>query len=241
MLEQVWSKADLHVHSSHSDGVHGIHEILQHVASKTDLKLIAVTDHNCISGALEAQRLAPRYGLEAIVGEEITTQRGHLLALFIERPIPPGMPILTTVRHVHAQGGLAILAHPLDRLCNSPMRHWPRPTAEEWSSFEVDGLEVLNSSQLDAWADCRARARARDLEVASTGGSDAHHREVIGVGYTLYPGTTAADLRRALEQRTSVGAGSRWNALGYLKWLTLSLLPRAFHLSTQPQPLSSFG
>ncbi len=237
MLGIVWSKADLHIHSSCSDGSHSILEILTHVADNTPLKVIAITDHDQIEGALEAQRLAPRYRIEVVVGEEVSTQRGHLLALFINKLIPPGLSIPETVKRVHAQGGLAVMAHPLDRLCNSPMRHWPHPTWDEWSSFGLDGLEALNSSQLDPWADSRARAYGHKLGLALTGGSDAHHKGVIGVGHTLYPGTTAADLRCALEQKTSLAGGSRWGVQGYLKWLTMSFLPRTLHLPWRSSPL----
>jgi predicted metal-dependent phosphoesterase TrpH len=232
----VWNKADLHIHSSYSDGTQSIPEILAHIAVHTALNVLAITDHDSILGALEARKLAPRYNLEAIVGEEVSTARGHLLALFIHKLIPPGLSISETVKHVHGQGGLAILAHPLDRLSNSPLRHWPQPTWEDWLSFGLDGLEGFNSSQLDPLATVRTKAHAHQLGLALTGGSDAHHKGVIGLGHTLYQGSTATDLRRALEQRTCQAAGVHWGFKGYWHWLAQSQLPRTLGLRALPTP-----
>ena len=228
MSETNWSRADLHVHSAHSDGAHDIPTILGHVAEHTDIRVLAITDHDCIKGALEAQRLAPAFGLKIVVGEEVTTKQGHLLALFISQHIPAGLSIVETVARVHAQGGVAILAHPFERMCNSPMRHWPHPTLEDWASFGLDGLEALNGCQFGKAANPRAAALSNKLGLALTGGSDAHYTGAIGVAHTLFRGTTDHDLRLALENRTCVPAGRRWNVREYMGWITCSLIPQVF-------------
>ncbi len=88
------SKADPHLHTIHSDGVATICDVLEYVSLNTDLKVIGITDHDCIDGSKLAARLAPNYGIEAVVGEEVSTLQGHLLALFIEQPVPShrGLP-----------------------------------------------------------------------------------------------------------------------------------------------------
>ncbi|MHB1296432.1 MAG: PHP domain-containing protein [Anaerolineae bacterium] len=225
-MSTVWSKADLHIHSRYSDGADSIRSILEHVARQTDLRIIAITDHDCIKGALEAQHLAPLYGIEVIVGQEVTTKRGHLLALFIHERITPGLSIAETVAQVHAQGGVAILAHPSDRICDSPMRHRPLPCYEDWVSFGLDGLEGLNGCQIDPTANLRTLHLGKTLGCALTGGSDAHHRQVIGVAHTLFPGSSAQDLKRALLQATSRPAGRRWRRVEFLGWAARSLIPR---------------
>ena len=236
-METLWSKADLHLHSFYSDGAHDIPAILAHVAEHTDLKVLAFTDHDCITGALQAHRLAPAYGLDVVVSQEVTTARGHLLALFIESLIPAGLSIPETVERVHAQGGVAILAHPFDRVCNSPMRHWPRPTMADWRSFQLDGLEAINGAQIDPTANPRSMALVRTLGLAQTGGSDAHHKEVIGVAHTLFPGSTAADLRAALVAGTTVAAGRGWCWADYVNWFKKSLIPRTVGRPWRPRPL----
>ena len=236
LSKTIWSKADLHMHSDYSDGGHDIRTMLAHIAENTDLKIIAITDHDCIDGALEAQRLAPEYDLETIMGQEVTTNRGHLLVLFIRDLIPAGFSIPETVDLVHAQGGLAILAHPFDRICNSPMRHRPHPTFADWESFNLDGLEALNGCQVDPKANGRSAVLGKRLGLAMTGGSDAHHKDVIGKTYTLFPGESPADLRRALEERTCIAAGRRWTAAEYMGWLRYSLIPRTWRSLRRPFP-----
>ncbi len=231
-----WSRADLHVHSTYSDGGHDIRSILEHAASHTDLRIVAITDHDTIEGALEARRLGPHYGIEVVVGEEISTTRGHVLGLFLRERVQPGLSIPETVGEIHAQGGVAVLAHPFDRICNNPMRHHPRPTLEDWRSFGLDALEGLNGSQLDPLANPRARVLGAGLRLALTAGSDAHHKGVVGVSYTLFQGTTAADLRRAIEQRTCIPCGRRWRLREYLGWLAIALVPRTLHRTRLPQP-----
>jgi predicted metal-dependent phosphoesterase TrpH len=236
-----WNKADLHIHTQYSDGADDISTILAHVAERTDLRVIAITDHDCIEGALEARSLAPRYGLEVVVGEEVSTDRGHLLALFIRHRVPSGLSIPETVAAVHEQGGIAILAHPCDRICNSPLRHWPRPTLDDWRSFGLDGLEGVNGCQLDPLANPRSQALARRLCLAATGGSDAHHKDAIGVAHTLFRGHTAVDLRRALLERTTVASGRRWSLAEYTGWVRESMLPRALRSLRGPAAMPTPG
>jgi predicted metal-dependent phosphoesterase TrpH len=82
-------RADLHIHTVASDGTASVVSILEHVAALGDLDVIAITDHERIDAAVAARAMAIDRGLpfEVVVGEEVTTLGGHLLALFIERPI----------------------------------------------------------------------------------------------------------------------------------------------------------
>ena len=111
-------RADLHMHSTFSDGLGTIQQILHHAQHNTDLNVIALTDHNVVEGALRARDLWARgnYRFDFIVGEEISTREGHMLALFIEKRIPPDLSIERSIDLVHEQGGLAIVAHPLNPL-----------------------------------------------------------------------------------------------------------------------------
>ena len=108
-------RADLHIHTVASDGTAGVEEILEHVEQATDLDVIAITDHERIDAAVAAQALARNRGLrvEVVVGEEVTTLGGHLLALYVDRPIRPYKSLRTTILAIHEAGGLAIPAHPL--------------------------------------------------------------------------------------------------------------------------------
>src|SRR6266702_5756340 len=85
-LRGKFGKADLHMHSTYSDGIATIEQILHYVQHHTHLDVIAITDHDVIEGSLRARDLWEKgsYRFDFIVGEEISTSEGHLLALFIE-------------------------------------------------------------------------------------------------------------------------------------------------------------
>ena len=114
MRDITWSKADLHIHTAHSDGLATVPELLAHVATKTDLRFVAITDHDNFVGAKQAARLGQQFGIRVVLGEEVSTADGHLLALFTHKYLPPGRPIAKMLAAIHAQGELAIVPHPCD-------------------------------------------------------------------------------------------------------------------------------
>lgn len=222
-----WGKADLHIHTHLSDGGPSPIQVVEHVLRRTDLDVIAFTDHDRIDAGLRARDLAARNGLHVIVGEEVSTADGHLLALYLEERIAPGRPIEETVAAVHAQGGLAIAAHPFDRISRGLLSRGSRPwTLEQLQALQLDGIEALNGSLVQHIANVRARILAEKLGLAPTGGSDGHHLAVIGRAHTQFPGRTAEDLRRAILNGTAVAAGDPWRCRQYLSWVSGCLIPR---------------
>jgi predicted metal-dependent phosphoesterase TrpH len=227
-MNQTCSKADLHIHTIHSDGTASVVALLEHVAARTDLRVIAITDHDTIAGALEARNLAASYGIEVIVGEEVSTSEGHLLALFIEEPLPPRQPAAATIAAVHAQNGLCVAAHPYDWLtpslgraglaerCAGPGCEWP-----------LDGVESFNAGLWSPRSNARAAAAGERLGLPLLGGSDSHHLATVGLGYTLFPGRGAADLRYAIRTRTTLPGGSYWRRLHGVEYVGLWLRDRA--------------
>src|SRR3979490_2558567 len=102
-------RADLHMHTTVSDGWPTPKELVEHAARRAGLDVIAVTDHDTIEGALRAQEHgAKRARFYVIVGEEVSSRDGHIVALFIERRVRPGMSAAPHVDAIHAQGGLAL-------------------------------------------------------------------------------------------------------------------------------------
>ncbi|NOH01455.1 MAG: PHP domain-containing protein [Chloroflexi bacterium] len=111
--------ADLHIHSIYSpDATTTVRAILKQAAD-VGLDVIAIADHDEMRGSLEAQELAPRYGLEAVPAAEVSTSDGHLVALFIKTLPPAGMTLNDTLIHIGRQGGVAIAPHPFNNLPNS--------------------------------------------------------------------------------------------------------------------------
>lgn len=92
--------ADLHIHTIHSyDGTASVPAVLSR-ACQLGLDVIAITDHDEISGSLLALELAPKYGVEVIPGLEVTTAEGDLLALNVTENIGRNHPLVETVLRV---------------------------------------------------------------------------------------------------------------------------------------------
>jgi predicted metal-dependent phosphoesterase TrpH len=204
MAHEIWSAADLHIHTTASDGTASPEAVLDWVVSETDLKVIAITDHNTNLGGIEAQRIASErdLALEVIVGQEVESADGHILGLWTPEQVLPGMPATSTVKAIHEQGGIAIAAHPF-----AP-RLWARAGLDRgerrlYDTVDYDAIEIANSTPLLFFANWRARLywTAHQHRLACTGGSDAHAAFVIGTSRTYFPGTTAQELRAAIEAK----------------------------------------
>lgn len=198
-------RADLHVHTTYSyDGTCTVEAILQQAARHAGLDVIAITDHDEIAGAKEALRLAPRYGIQVIPGEEISTREGHLLAYFLQEKIPAGLSLVETVLRVRRQGGICVAAHPyaagVGSLTGDDIR---RALYVPGIADTLIGIETFNYGLIFPHTNKMALELAKELELAAVGGSDSHILESVGHGYTDFPGVTLADLRRALLARTT--------------------------------------
>jgi hypothetical protein len=203
--------ADLHLHTALGDGMAEIPELLTYVEEETDLSLIAITEHDDLRAALAVREAwaRGRYRFEVILGEEVTTLEGHLLALFIEEPVPSLKALAPSLEAVHQQGGLCIIPHPMSWLTRSVgQRTMERILREDRDGVSFDGLEI-SGSPAGRISQKKARRLNRErFQLAEVGGSDAHFLQAIGACYTLFEGSTAEELRRAiLARRTSAGAG----------------------------------
>jgi hypothetical protein len=200
--------ADLQIHTTASDGMESPEDVVRWAVEHTDLDVIAVTDHDRLDGAMRARDFARSSGadLEVIAGIEITTRRGHLLALFVEEPVPSFRSLSRTIEAVHAQGGLCVIPHPMSLLPPSLRRGTiSRMMIPGNDQPQVDGIEVVNPAPVQRWWQRRVRRlNAEAWHLAETGGSDAHFVEQIGSAVTRFPGRTAADLKRALAARLTI-------------------------------------
>jgi predicted metal-dependent phosphoesterase TrpH len=193
--------ADLHIHTTYSwDGTGTVSGILKQAAYHTMLDVIAVTDHNEIQGALEARELASSYGIEVIVGEEVSTRDGHLLALFIDQHIPARMPLEETVHQVGLQGGLCIAPHPTSPGKSGIGYERLRIALEDQDLRRVlVAVEVYNGGPLSGRSNLSARKLPELLDIGEVANSDAHLVWTIGHVSTAFEGRTAQDMRKALE------------------------------------------
>jgi predicted metal-dependent phosphoesterase TrpH len=183
--------ADLHMHTHYSDGQDSPAEVVEW-AERVGLDVIAITDHDCIDGAEEAADLAARTGTgpDVIVGEEVSSRDGHILALFIARLIPPGMSARETVAAIHEQGGLAIAAHPYWRIKTADHNGRAYGVGARIAEVDFDAIEVVNGGFTPSMivANQRATRETRALGKVAVGGSDAHVKHAVGWAHTRFEG-----------------------------------------------------
>ena len=202
-----YGAADIHIHSDASDGMASVADILEFVAKKGELDVIAITDHGEITGSYEARELAAKrnYPFEVVVGMELNTLDGHLLALFLEKPVPSGKHIVETIAAVHTQGGLCIAPHPTSPFSESiSLKDINDIISKGEPGIYFDGIETFNATIMGKFSNNRIKKINEKYKLAEMSSSDAHFLICVGSGYTLFPGRTAADLRKSILERTTI-------------------------------------
>jgi predicted metal-dependent phosphoesterase TrpH/glycosyltransferase involved in cell wall biosynthesis len=168
---------DLHLHTEHSfDCAVPVPDLLDY-AEEQGLGAIAVTDHNVFSGAEEAVELARGRRLVVIPGEEVKTESGEVIGLFLREEIPRGMTMAETVAAIREQGGIVYLPHPFDRLHTIP----DASTLHRLLA-EIDVFEVYNARLLLEGMNDEALRFARKYNLTMGAGSDAHVLQGVGTG-----------------------------------------------------------
>ncbi|MCY3921224.1 MAG: PHP domain-containing protein [Chloroflexota bacterium] len=235
-------RADLQIHTEQSDGMDDALTILD-AAHRRGVDIIAVTDHDQTRGAHLAREAAARanHPVDVIVGSEVTSRHGHILALWIDEPIPFFRSAAATVQAIWNQGGVAIIAHPcavmpialnlrdIDRLVRdlAPERAGDQPP--------VLAVETANPIPSARWRRNSVIDANRRWGLAITGGSDAHFHEQVGSSITTFEGRGQDALRAALIARTTdaqLGHYPRLRNIGarrllHQQWRGISATPKA--------------
>ncbi len=211
--------ADLHIHTTASDGFDTVQAVLEHVAALGTLNVIAITDHDILEGSLWAYEHRARYPFDIIPGLEVTSIEGHVLALWVTNPIPAGMSLAETTAAIHEQAGVAILAHPFELTITYRVagRYLRQP--ESLLDTGIDAVEVYNAASPTPASNLLAARMAKKIHLPGTGGSDAHSLGGIGCGITRFQGRTATDLRQALLAGQTQGTGHPWPLREYLRYI----------------------
>jgi predicted metal-dependent phosphoesterase TrpH len=197
---------------------------VDHAARRARLDVIAVTDHDTIEGALRAREYAAkRARFQVIVGEEVSSRDGHIVALFLERRVRPGMSAAATVHAIHDQGGLAIAAHPFwrtQRRTRTGLVHGVGWLAAE---LDFDAIEVENATPGFYLFNQLAHRLNLGLGAAELGCSDAHILDAVGRAFTEFPGKTPEALRAAIESRATAARRRRYRAVGLVRYAAWGL------------------
>jgi predicted metal-dependent phosphoesterase TrpH len=209
-------KVECHCHTQYSkDCLTSLDKLLQACERKGIDRLI-ITDHNTIQGAQLAFRMNSE---RVIVGEEIMTQAGELLAFFVQEEIPGGLPPLEAISRLREQSAFISVSHPYDRLRKG---HW-KPEDLVIISPLVDAIETFNARCI-WWPQFNNQAQtyANQHNLAGTAGSDAHSAYEVGrATLLLAPFSNADDLRRVIRSaqfRTALSPPWVFLASRLAKW-----------------------
>jgi len=160
-------RTEFHCHTIYSKDSLVLPARLVETSFRKRIDRVVITDHNTIAGAVEAQKLAPEL---VIVGEEIMTTKGELLAAYITEEIPAGLSPQKTIRHLKEQGAFISVSHPFD---STRRGHWQESDLLEILPF-IDAIETFNARCLLSGMNHQAQEFAARHGIASTVGSDAH-------------------------------------------------------------------
>lgn len=197
--------AEVHAHTLASDGMVSPEDLVA-AAAAAGISVLCITDHDTMGSAARAREAGSAAGVEVVAGQEVTTalpSGTHIVGLFLSQPVRMGMSMEDTVDAIHDQGGLAVLAHPfMPTYFASISERRARSLLERRS---VDGIELRHTAVMTP----RGRRRLDDFYSAhrerlgaALGAGDSHFgRHDLGRVVTVFPGRTAADFRRAVEQR----------------------------------------
>jgi predicted metal-dependent phosphoesterase TrpH/glycosyltransferase involved in cell wall biosynthesis len=165
---------DLHMHTNHSHDCATPVDKLLETAKERGLGAIAVTDHNEVSGALEARERAN--GIKVIVAEEVkTANQGEVIGLFIEEKIPRGLTLQETIAAIRDQGGLVYVPHPFDRMHSVPDYEHLLDVVED-----IDAIEVFNPRVAFSAFNEEAERFAAKYRIVAGAGSDSHVPQGLG-------------------------------------------------------------
>ncbi len=170
---------DMHIHTTYSDGRGTPIEVITE-ARRQRLDFIAITDHHTIAGAIEARDVSEGSPL-VIVGQEVTTPWGHVLAYGLTETVAEDLGPEETIALIHAQDAVAFAAHP-----------WSKWSVKDITAIGLDGYEIVNKGNLwpeiPSWVD----------QYPWVGNSDAHDSSDIGM-VRMYVFATALTQEAILE------------------------------------------
>ncbi len=197
-------EGDFHAHTTFSDGMLSPITIVRQ-ADRRGLDVLGVTEHNTtIAGKIARAYSNATNGPIIVVGEEVTAGKYHLITLGLKETVSASQPLSKVIEDVHAQGGVAIAAHPVKRF-------WPalvpvRP--------DLDGTEVMHPLAFNQrssgwrWEEMLEYEKNAEKPLSPIGSSDYHFASLLGICRTLLfvkePANEAAVVDAIRDRKTVV-------------------------------------
>lgn len=175
-------RIETHVHTRYSkDSVQCFWPLYLKCRSKK-IDVIAITEHNNIEGGQAFQKFCCKHGskLQVIVGEEIFTDSGEIIGLFLKENINPGLTVKNTIAEIKRQGGLVYVPHPYDLKRSKTVL--PEKYIEEFKE-SIDCIEIHNGRNISSNYDMEQKKLSDKYQIKPVIGSDAHTTWEIGRNY----------------------------------------------------------
>lgn len=174
-------RIDMHVHSNFSrDSILSVEQIVRKYQKEHINPMVC--DHNSLEGAKTVNQLLKTIpeSIPSILAEEITTNEGEIIGIFLSEEILPFQSAGKTIEEIHKQGGLVILPHPFDQFRKKRLADMPRESLID----RIDIIEGYNSRNISKKSEETAIAYAQQFNKPVSAGSDAHTLFEIGNAWT---------------------------------------------------------
>ena len=217
------SKVDTHVHTYFS-GVSN-YKVLRFpesvtkpetqvdCARKNGMNVLCITDHDAVKGAFEAKEYAKQFDdIDVVIGEEVTTADGEVLAYWLNELVPPGLSIEETLDMIHDQGGVAVAPHPYS--------FYIACLQDRILDLDLEGIEVINGGHPDAFTNVKAQTMFKEHpgRWAPFSGSDAHSIYTTGYNWTEFEGSGEDDFFKAIQNRRTIACGQPAPPFTQVQW-----------------------
>ncbi|HHW05706.1 MAG TPA: PHP domain-containing protein [Methanothermobacter sp.] len=168
---------DPHIHSIYSGDATGTPNQILKKAISIGLNAIAIADHDTIQGSKIAEKEAKNFkNIIVIPAMEISTSKGHIVALGIQDEIKKGVTPHEAIDKIHEQAAVAIIPHPFVR--------YREGLFVKIQNLNADAIETLNSRYIFGYSNWRAEKFAKKKNLPMIGSSDAHFVAAIGSCFT---------------------------------------------------------
>jgi len=194
---------DPHIHSIYSGDAKGTPRQIIKRAIRIGLDAIAIADHDTLHGSKVAEKEAKDFkDIIVVPAMELSTSKGHIVALGIEDQIEKGISPQEAVDRIHEQSATAIVPHPFIR--------YREGLLVNIQDLRMDAIETLNSRYIFGYSNWRARRFAKDKNLPMIGASDAHFVAAIGSCFTLVDAEPSVDdILKAIVKGKTRPMGSR--------------------------------
>ncbi len=217
------SRADTHVHTHYSgisnykalrfpESVTKPEEQVE-TARKNGMNLLCITDHDAIKGASVAKEYAKKYDdFTVVIGEEITTADGEVLAYGLNELIPPELSIEETMDRIRSQDALAVAPHPYSFYLHC--------LKDRIKDLDLDGIETINGGHVDRFTNTKAQLvfTKNPGRWAALSGSDAHSTYTAGYNWTEFEGCGEEDFRHAILKKKTIPCGEPAPVITQVQW-----------------------